>query len=355
MLNLPSASKKKGNKNMRASFQQSKSVLRKASTTYRPTFKQSTRRSWFSRLTPLSWFLMGLSGLLVVGMLSAGISRAVSAQNGSMLLSDRIGQKTAAQSAPQPVVQPVAQTTASDVTKAVTNTKPDKAVEVNKPAVTDKTSPREAAPAKQKQTSDDQAAAPVPAAVVPAAQTSAQTGAQTGASAAVPASLPVGAPATDASRAPWASTMVLAPDGSRVPPADVVHAAALSVQSWFEASRGADPKAFIKSRDTLLTTHLADTALTQQREQDKTQKTFAINREGKFSVEVKGFSEDGYTARAGVVMRGWVNDLYNLKTGKLVKKNVAQPDQLMILTIRYDLTTRQWKIISFDDIVPLNA
>jgi len=87
-------------------------------------------------------------------------------------------------------------------------------------------------------------------------------------------------------------------------------------------------------------------------QQTAAQKQFDLNRAGKVNVEVKAFDKDGFTARAGVITRSWVNDVYNV-TGKLAKKNVAQADQLTIMTIRFDVASGHWKIASIDDVMPL--
>jgi len=178
---------------------------------------------------------------------------------------------------------------------------------------------------------------------------------------AVPTALPVVAqaravvPAVNAAThvAPGASALETRADGTLGAPPEVLQQATADVQAWFQATRTLDAKRYLQTHDTLLAQYLTGSALENVQQQDASKQQFSINRAGKLSVEVKSFSVDGFTAKAGVVMHGWVNDIYTTKTGKLAKKNVAQVDQLTIMTIRYDEASQHWKISSIDDVAPL--
>ncbi len=286
---------------MRAPFQDS--IIRRTKVTYTPTFRQSERRAWYQRLTPLTWFLCGLSGLVLVATISIGVSQIVNVQNGSELLSERLGTQAQTQTAVAPEVDPVDKQVKQATTKSV---KPDvsNATALDKPKAV--------------------AAAKAVSAVVPAT--------------------PV---------ASWANALVQRPDGSLVAPDPVLQTATQDLKIWFDAARTLDVKSYLQTRDQLLENHFTGAALEEMRAVEQTRDTYAMNRAGRLSIEIKGFSKDGFTARAGVTSRSTVNDIFNVKTGKLTKKGVKQPDQLTIMTIRFDEASQHWKIASIDEVVPL--
>jgi hypothetical protein len=272
-------------------------TFQKANATYKQTYKPTQRRRWYRRLTPLAWFCVALlfAGALALGSL---------------------------------VVNAVSQRAQQFVPLAAVVAAPATAV-----------APASAAPAQ-----------PMPTAA-PARATAAPTARPTLAPTVVPTALPALAPAV-INGAPWAADLKRMPDGTLGAPAFVVEKARADLREWWVLNQVLDATLLVEDPQKLLSPYFADDALADQLKQLETGR-FTLIREGRFTLEIKAFSEDGMTAQAGVVLRGRVETAFNARNGRVLNEAIAGPDTLTLMTVRYDPAEHRWKVSRINDVIEL--
>jgi hypothetical protein len=271
-------------------------TFQKTRVEYKQTYKLSERRHWYRRLTPLAWFCIALIAAGVIGFTSLAVNAVIQSTHPFVRLDEVVAEQAAD-------VAPVAQ------------------------------------PAK-----------PMPT-VMPARPTAAPTARPTLAPTVAPTALPTLAPAI-VNGASWAAEMKMMPDGTLRAPAAIIEKASADVREWWLLNQTLDATLLVKDPQKLLGQYFAGAALQEQLAQFNTGR-FTLNRGGQFSIEVKDFSVDGLTAKAGVVLRGRVDAVINAGNGRAIKNNIAGKDTLTLLTIRYDTAEHRWKITQVDDVIEL--
>lgn len=271
-------------------------TFQKARVEYKQTYKLTQRRQWFQRLTPLAWFCIALMAAGSIAFASMAISAVIQSTHAFVRLDEVVPAQVAD-------VAPAAQ------------------------------------PAK-----------PMPTAL-PARPTAVPTARPTLVPTAAPTALPTLAPAV-VNGAPWAAALTPKPDGTLSAPAAVLEKATADLREWWVLNQTLDATLLAKDPDKLLGQYFDGSALEDQRKQIQAGR-FTLNRGGRFNIEIKDFSVDGMTAKAGVVLRGRVDAIINARNGRVIKNNLAGKDTLTVMTIRYDTAESRWKISQIDSVIEL--
>lgn len=278
-------------------------TFRKSSAAYKQTYRLSKRRPWYRRLTPLSWFCLALMGAGVIAFASMAVNAALQNAQEQVPLAAVVG------------AQPNVMATSASL---------------------------------------EIAAESAPATVVPTTSpTTAPTAMPTTQPTVVPTPLPTVASVSALAGASWAFELKKMPDGTLGAPAFVVESAIADLREWMVLNQTMDAGLFIKDHEHILGQYFAEDALSEQLDQfDAGQ--FTVNREGRYTLEVKDFSADGLQAKAGLVLRGRIDSVINTRNGKPVTSGKAMKDTLTLMTIQYDIANRRWKIIRVDDVIELS-
>jgi hypothetical protein len=266
---------------------------------YRPTYRESSyQRPFYQRLTPLTRFALVVVAIAVLAIGLALINQWRTAQNGTGLLSDRVP------------------TRPTFILSYYDSFSPGFIVTYY------------------------QTPAPIPTP-------------ETVVSSAKPAAVATLAPTSDMSRAPWAGQLTKAPDGTLIAPQPVVAKAVQDLSGYYSIQRNLGLEDYITTREEILRTYFTGSALEYMHSLELYQDQYAMNRAGRFSVEVRQFSPDGLSAKAGVIKRDWVNDIYNLSSKQLVTQGKVQTDTLTLTSVVFDPTGGKWKFSSVDQVIEL--
>ena len=273
---------------------------------YRPTYRVSPyRRPLLQRLTPLAWFVVALA---VIGLLGGGavlVYRASEARNGTELLADRLSGRTGATTAqasrptalPPSAAQSAAQSHGSGNVLA-------------KRAVT----------------------------AVPTV---------------MPTAAPTAMPTADPNRVAWADQLEPQRDGTLLAPQAVVDKAVADLSAYYVLQRDLPLADYLARRDEILATYFSGPALEAMREQEAQRKQYPMNRGGQFTLQVRDFAPDGKTAKAGVILRGWTNDIYDVATKRVRAKGQIDQDMFAIITIRFDQANGRWTFDAVEEVAEL--
>jgi hypothetical protein len=259
---------------------------------YKPTYRESSyHRPIYSRLTPLARFTLGVAAVCLGGLFIVLINKALASREVPDKLSDRPGfQMTRT---PTPLAfQLVIYATPVDATSVPTET-------------------------------------PDPSTATPA-------------------------PTATPYRAPWASHLSKKPDGTLTAPKEVVNKALADLGSYYAMQRDLSLDDYMARRQDILNTYFTGAALAEQQKIEETRDLYAMNRSGRFTVEIRNFEPDGLTAKAGVIMREWVSDVYDVASGQLVAQGRTKKDALTIMRIAYDQTSERWKFAAVEEVIELN-
>ncbi len=160
-------------------------------------------------------------------------------------------------------------------------------------------------------------------------------------------------PTVDTSHAPWASQMTKQLDGTLLAPRAVVDKAMTDLGAYYAIQRNMSLEDYMARRDEILKTYFTGAALAQMQGVEATRDLYGVNRAGRYTIEVRDFAPDGYSAKAAVITRGWIVDLYDVTTSQLLAQGRAKPDTLTIMSILYDRTDGRWKFASVDETTDL--
>ena len=277
----------------------------------KPAYKVSAyQRPLLQRLTPFTWFIIILCVLAVMAI--------------AIVLANRISvSQTQNLSVPLPT--------------RLAELQPDgaKAAAVTAPAVVDsKIGATNAPPAKNAET--NKVAAP------PATATSTPKPTAT----ATPAPTPT--PTANPNDAPWARQLIQQPDGTFMGPQEVVNKAIADLSAYYTHQQNLSLDQFMHERYDLLNTYFTGQALVQMRQKENDRTQYAMNRSGTVIVEVRNFSADGNSAIAAVTRKGWMDDVYDVKTNQLIQQGVHEPDSLLVMSVMFDHANGRWKFATLD-------
>lgn len=267
-------------------------LRRREKSNYQPTYRESDyRRSIFFRLTPLARFIVGLLAVGVLAGVILLINQAVAANNGNTLLSDRLNQHI--------VITPT-----PFQARVVILFTPE-------PTPVPEPTPTEGPPT------------PTPEPTV-------------------------------MTQAPWASQLTAQPDGTLMAPQQFVAKAMADLGAYYAMQNNLSLDDFIAKRDWMLTTYFTGAALEDMRRLEQVRDIYAMNRSGQYSIEIRNFAPDGMTAKAGVITRGWVSDVYDLTTMQLVAQGREKKDTLTIMAIVFEPASGRWKFAAVEEVIELN-
>lgn len=269
---------------------------------YKPTFTESKPRPVYQRLTPLAWFCVFLVILALLGGIFVVVRKMIDANGSNQSLDQRLGKP--AMVATSVVEQPK--------TDALATSAPAPAVaveEVKAPAAINDTAPTAAADT-------------APATAVPA---------------------PTEAPA-QVGGVPWAAQMVQQADGTWMAPKEVIAQASDNIKEYYTRSRDRSLEEYLQQREQILTTYYINDGLQLMAAYEAKRTQYGVNKSGEVAVEIKSFAQDGLTAQVDVITKNWVNDVYDVNTKQLIKKDFKQQDSTLNLAIRFDPSGNRWKI-----------
>lgn len=257
---------------------------------YQSTYHESNyRRPIYQRLTPLSRFVVVLALVVLVAFLGVLINQSYASNGNGELLSDQL----TAQPLPTLPLTPIVVL----------------AEQVETPASPD--------------IAQNEAAAPAPVAT------------------------------PDYSRAPWARLLFKQPDGTLTAPQKVIAQVTQDLAAYYTLQRDLPIDDYLATRDTLLTTYFTGTALHEMQSVEQSRDLYAMNRAGRFSIEIRRFSPDGLTAKAGIITRDWVSDVYDVQTRQLIARGKIKKDTLTIYTIAYNFPSGRWQFANIDEVTEL--
>jgi hypothetical protein len=257
---------------------------------YRPTYHESGyRRPIYQRLTPLSRFVVVLALVVIVAFLGVLANQSYASNGNGELLSDQL----TAQPLPTLPLTPIVVMAESLVTPDGPNPTPEGAV------------------------------APAPTAT------------------------------PDYSRAPWAKQLFKQADGTLTAPQKVMAKVTQDLAAYYTLQRDLSIDDYFAQRDKILTTYFTGTALQEMQLAAQSSVFYSMNRAGRFSIEVRRFSADGLTAKAGVITRDWVSDVYDAQSRQLVTPGKIRKDTLTIYSIAYDFVSGRWQYASIDEVTEL--
>ena len=157
----------------------------------------------------------------------------------------------------------------------------------------------------------------------------------------------------DFSRAPWARQLFKSPDGTLTAPQKVIAQATVDLGAYYTIQRDLSIDDYLARRDAILTTYFTGTALQEMLSVEQNRDLYAMNRAGRFSIEIRRFSPDGLTAKAGVITRDWVSDVYDVQSRQLVTQGKIRKDTLTIYSIAYDYPSGRWQYAHIDEVTEL--
>ncbi len=258
---------------------------------YRPTYRESHyRRSVIWRLTPLARYVMIILGVVALVLMGVLANRTMAAHGGSELLSVEL------------TTNPLPTVPLTPILVVLQN-------------------------------QNDGNATPLP----------------TQPSTAEPA--PTATP--DLTRAPWAGQLFREPDGTLMAPQKVIVQAKEDLGGWYIVQRDLPVGEWLSRRNTILNTYFAGAALQEMLSIEQSRDLYAMNRAGRYSIEIRRFAPDGLTAKAGVITRDWVSDVYDVQTKQLVARGQIKRDTLTIWSIAYDQLSGHWKFMHTDEVTEL--
>jgi hypothetical protein len=279
---------------------------------YTPTYRaQGYQRPFLQRLTPLTWFIMVVLALGVAGGIAALIIRAANTKVETAPFPAILATRAAAQGAP--AVAPATPAVDRKAAPGRTTPLPPQAVLIFQPTRTP---------------------IPTPAPTLPPSPTPA------------PTKVPNGSP--------WADHQQLQEDGTWLAPQEVISQAVADLGEYYTTLRDLSLAAYLTRSETILATYFTGAALDDMRRLEISRTVYAMNRAGQFSIEVRDFAVDGWTAKAAVITRGWVNDEYNKRTKQLIMKGKGEPDTITVRSVMYDRESGRWKFASVGESVEVN-
>ncbi|MCL4505279.1 MAG: hypothetical protein M1434_12160 [Chloroflexi bacterium] len=160
-------------------------------------------------------------------------------------------------------------------------------------------------------------------------------------------------PTVDPSRAPWAAQLSKQLDGTLMAPRAVVDKAMTDLGAYYAIQHDMSLQDYMAKRDDILKTYFTGAALAQMQSVEANRDLYGVNRAGRYSIEVRDFSEDGYSAKAAVITRGWIVDLYDVTTSQLLASGRIKNDSLTIMSVLYDQADGHWKFASVDETTDL--
>jgi hypothetical protein len=263
---------------------------RKAQPEYTPTYHESGyQRSIVHRLTPVTWFLVAVVAAVVLAIASVVIARAIEERGSHELLSDRLGVRVDLTVTPELVWLVTPVTPPAEMLQVVATPRP--------------TRPPTATP--------------------------------------------------DPNYVPWARQIITQPDGTLLAPRGVIDKAITDLGAYYDMQRDMSIDDYLARREEILTTYFTDAALEDMHQLEAQRDLYAMTRAGRYSIEIRHFSPDGLTARAGVITREWVSDLYDVISRQLVAKGRVKPDTLTIMLIRFDTLSGRWKFARVEEVTEL--
>ena len=269
------------------------------STYYHPTYRESNyRRPFYQRLTPLSRFALIMVAVAVLATATALLNQSLTAKNGTTLLADRV-----------PSTPIISLHYYDNFYSGV--------------IITYYETP---------------APLPTPEMVVVALP---------------PKPTIEPSPTPEIQRAPWAAQLTKEPDGSYMAPKPVIAKAVTDLSGYYTWQRNLALEDYINTRGETLKTYFTSYAFDYLRSLEYYQKYYEMNRAGRFSVEVRQFSSDGLSAKAGVLKRDWVCDIYDLSSGQVVTQGKVYTDTLTLMSVVFDPTGGRWKFSSVDEVIEL--
>ncbi len=258
---------------------------------YRPTYRESSyRRSVIWRLTPLTRYVLIVLGVVALVLVGMLANQTMAAQGNYALLSDQL----TAHPLPTVPITPILV-----VLQNQENT--------------------DATPQPTQSTSSEPAPTATP----------------------------------DLTRAPWAGQLFRQTDGTLMAPQKIIAQATLDLGGWYLVQRDLPIDEWLSRRDSILNTYFTGEALQAMQTLEQSRDLYAMYRAGRFSIEIRRFSTDGMTAKAGIVTRDWVSDVYDVQTKQLVASGKVKKDALTIWTIAYDQLSGHWKFARTDEVTEL--
>ncbi len=163
-----------------------------------------------------------------------------------------------------------------------------------------------------------------------------------------PTQTPSPTPTTNPNDAPWANQLIQQPNRTLMAPPQVVNKAISDLSGYYTRLKNLSLDDYMRERFDLLDTYFTGQALAQLRQQENNRTQYAMYRAGKVIIEVQSFSSDGYSAVAGVTRKGWVTDIYDVTSRKIISSSVSVPDSLAVMSITFDRSNGRWKFATLD-------
>jgi cytoskeletal protein RodZ len=163
-----------------------------------------------------------------------------------------------------------------------------------------------------------------------------------------PTQTPVPTPTLNPNDAPWANQMIQQPDRTLLAPQAVVDQATADLSAYYAHLQNLSLDDFLRERYDLLSTYFTGQALADMREQEGRRTQYVMNRSGIVVIQIRSFSSDGNSALAGIALREWANDVYDVTSHKLLQQDVREPNSLLVMSIAYDRADGRWKFATLD-------
>jgi hypothetical protein len=304
-------------------------------------------RSVIARLTPLAWFLIAVAAFMLVGVLLLVVNRISDASYRSVVLSERFGiTATVGPDSQIALAAPISGTAVSAETPVDVVTVVDAAAVLTVTADATRIIRKTATPALSATPTAETLMTDTPE---PTAVTRVLSGGPIRVSyptAMFASGVPIGGP-TPVGGAPWASQLVHQPDNTLLAPSDVISQAVADLGEYYKKMRNLPLVDYLAERDKLLPQYFAGDALKTSLDAEGSRTQYEMNIGGSVDIVVRDFSRDGYTAKAGIYLRDWVTDDYDVSSKVLIRPGVRHPDLLVVMVIGYDKVKTRWMYQSF--------
>lgn len=324
-------------------------LLRRRRNLPKAVFNEKTYgRNVISRLTPLAWFLIAVAVFVFMGAALLVINRIDDASYKSVVLSERLGITITAEpdmqvalaapfngtadAAETPVVIVVTVIDATGVVTTFVTATPD-AARIARKTSTPRPSPTPTTINMPTETPEPTAVkrvisggGPIRVSYPTAIYANAQ---------------PVSGP-TPIGGAPWASLLVRQPDGTLLAPSEVISQAVSDLGEYYKKMRDLPMVDYLADRDKILLKYFTGEALKEKQDMEKQRTQYELNIGGSVDIIVRNFTPDGYTAKAGIYLRDWQTDDYDVSSKVLLRTGVKHPDFLIVMTVVYDKVNARW-------------
>ena len=115
------------------------------------------------------------------------------------------------------------------------------------------------------------------------------------------------------------------------------------IKAYYKVMRDLEFEDYLAQRDVLFAAYFDNPQLQTVKTAEAARKTYELNRDGEVTVKVLKFTEKGNRAEVQILTKGWVDDVYDFNTKKVLKAGKPETDKRLDVRMHYDAIEGRWK------------